>query len=942
MIMKRATVLSTFLGVIAACLSASALMASDPWVVYQGKQGPGLGKHIVLIAGDEEYRSEEALPQLGKILALRHGFKCTVLFAVNPKNGTIDPMNLNNIPGLEALDSADLMIIATRFRDLPDEQMRHIADYLDAGKPVIGLRTATHAFSIPEGKKYSKFSFNSKEWDGGFGRQILGETWVAHHGNHRVESTRGVIVDDMKQSPLVRGCEDIWGPTDVYTVRLPLPADARPVVLGQVLVGMKPTDKPLVDKKNDPMMPVAWTKTYQGAGGQAGRVFTTTMGASVDLASEGFRRLLVNAAYWCVGMEDKIPARADVQLVGEYRPTFYGYGKFQTGVKPSDLAVGPDWSAIPQGQVMSKASQVALGGPWGEACARGVRRLGEDPYRSLVYLRSDLTFEMKRSFTNFSGDVSGRMLEIGSLTSPAGKPQPPLLGELLKTVASYQQADGNFGHKVDWSKPVDDQPDCRDPGKAVRTPILWGNSRFLMGLIEAHAAFKDPKLLDAAKKLGDFYVNTADRLLDPNREAVFKATGTYSTAYITCYFPAIEGLVRLYQATRDERYLHQAEGMAEFFKRFDRLPLDHSHGNLLAYHGVMLLYEATGKPEYLARSIARWEEAMKGGYVWLTGGVGENFRLCSTNDEGCSEADWLRLNLDLWRATGQTRFLDAAERLLCNHYTVNRMANGGYGHHWFVCDGEGPVLMETRSVEAVWCCTFHGLLGMKTLQGHVLVGTDRGVFVNFLADATAPVQCGKQTWNVAIKRLPDADGTVACRVSVDATEDKAAAPAVLVRRPGWAESVQVSDAKGQPVETTSEGGYVRLPIQAGPAGELTVSFTFGPRVEDRRMQSLTLDPSKVTRLRGVVLADGPNVLSANVDKPRPTIVLSVDKDGRLQLPKSEAGIRHVATASNVDATEEQARQAIKNPGTLAVAPWVKMDRARPTALVFDLIIVPAE
>src|SRR5579872_4991718 len=94
--------------------------AADPWIVYDGYDGPGKGKHIVLISGDEEYRSEEGLPQLGKILAKRHGFKCTVLFAIG-KDGTINP-NVSNIPGLEALKNADLMVIFTRFRDLPDAQ----------------------------------------------------------------------------------------------------------------------------------------------------------------------------------------------------------------------------------------------------------------------------------------------------------------------------------------------------------------------------------------------------------------------------------------------------------------------------------------------------------------------------------------------------------------------------------------------------------------------------------------------------------------------------------------------------------------------------------------------------------------------------------------------------------------------------------------------------
>ncbi|HWA99487.1 MAG TPA: hypothetical protein VG713_13385, partial [Pirellulales bacterium] len=126
--------------------------ADELWVTYEGSQGPGHGKHVVLVSGDEEYRSEEALPQLGKILARHHGFKCTVLFAIDPSDGTINPIERSNIPGLEALATADLMIIATRFRDLPDDQMKHIVDYLATGRPVIGMRTATHAFNVKADK----------------------------------------------------------------------------------------------------------------------------------------------------------------------------------------------------------------------------------------------------------------------------------------------------------------------------------------------------------------------------------------------------------------------------------------------------------------------------------------------------------------------------------------------------------------------------------------------------------------------------------------------------------------------------------------------------------------------------------------------------------------------------------------------------------------------
>ncbi|HWY88281.1 MAG TPA: ThuA domain-containing protein [Gemmataceae bacterium] len=320
------------------CLTDHAARAQDSGVVYQGGNGPGKGKHIVLVSGDEEYRSEEILPQLGKILSQHHGFKCTVLFAINPADGTIDP-NKSNIPGLEALGSADLMILALRFRDLPDQQMKHIADYVESGKPIMGLRTATHSFNIPKGKTYSKYSYNSREWDGGFGRQILGETWINHHGAHGKQSTRGLIARGMEDHPIVKGIKDgdIWGPTDVYTVRLPLPEGCQPLVMGQVLAGMNSTDPPLAGKKNDPMMPIVWTRTVSSPTGKPYRVFTTTMGASQDLASEGFRRLLVNAAYWTLGMENQISAQASVAIVGSYSPLPFKNNGFQKGLRPSDL-----------------------------------------------------------------------------------------------------------------------------------------------------------------------------------------------------------------------------------------------------------------------------------------------------------------------------------------------------------------------------------------------------------------------------------------------------------------------------------------------------------------------------------------------------------------------------------------------------------------------------
>lgn len=318
--------------------------AAEQWIVFDGDaHGVGNGKQIVLVGGDEEYRSEEALPQLAKILSKHHGFKCTVLFPIDPKTGEINPDVNDNIPGLEALKTANLLIIATRFRNLPDDQMKLVVDYIESGRPIIGMRTATHGFKLPKGSTYAKYSWDNKEDQSyleGFGRQVLGETWINHHGKHGTESTRGIIAKGQEGNPILKGIKDgaIWGPTDVYGVRLPLTGDSTPLVMGQILTGMKSDDSPVADPRNEPMMPIAWTRSYKSASGKTGRVFTTTMGAASDLPNEGLRRLLVNAVYWAVGMEDKITDKLNVQLVGDYAPTPFKFGGYIKGRKPADYA----------------------------------------------------------------------------------------------------------------------------------------------------------------------------------------------------------------------------------------------------------------------------------------------------------------------------------------------------------------------------------------------------------------------------------------------------------------------------------------------------------------------------------------------------------------------------------------------------------------------------
>lgn len=331
-------------------MNETPLLADDSlWLTLPGVKGkslPGTGKKVVLISGDEEYRSEEAMPMLAKILSEQHGFDCTVHFAINPESKTIDPNYSSNIPGLENLDNADFMVIFLRFRALPDDQMKHIDQFVRQGKPFLAIRTSTHPFNIGDSaaSSYKEWSWNNGKWPGGFGQQIIGETWVSHHGVHNGQATRGVINPKLANSPILRSVKDVFGPTDVYGV-VHLPASADVLMYGQVLSGMKPTDPPLPGEKNEPMMPLVWTKAYKmpatgsSPEGKEGKVIGSTIGASVDLLSEDLRRLFVNSIYWGVGLE--IPEKASVTISENFKPTYFGFKDknffVDKKIKPQDI-----------------------------------------------------------------------------------------------------------------------------------------------------------------------------------------------------------------------------------------------------------------------------------------------------------------------------------------------------------------------------------------------------------------------------------------------------------------------------------------------------------------------------------------------------------------------------------------------------------------------------
>ena len=321
-------------------LGETKMESGNGWLKFTGGEGAGKGKHVVLLAGDEEYRSEESMPMLARILTEKHGFDTTVLFSAD-EDGTINPGAVGSLEKSESLDSADVLVMLLRFREYNDETMNRFKAAVDRGVPLVALRTSTHVFNFPKDSAWAQWSWKNE--NGGFGKTVLGETWVSHWGKHKVEATRGVVEKGQEENPVLNGVADVFGDSDVYEAAPP--EDATVLIRGVVLKGMEKDGEPadyskkrkdgVEQKVNEPSMPVAWTRERKNEAGTTNKILTTTMGAATDLENEGLRRLVVNGVYWGLGME--VPEKADVSIVGEYEASKYGFNGFQKGKKATDF-----------------------------------------------------------------------------------------------------------------------------------------------------------------------------------------------------------------------------------------------------------------------------------------------------------------------------------------------------------------------------------------------------------------------------------------------------------------------------------------------------------------------------------------------------------------------------------------------------------------------------
>lgn len=510
--------------------------------------------------------------------------------------------------------------------------------------------------------------------------------------------------------------------------------------------------------------------------------------------------------------------------------------------------------------------QTSLGGAIGEAAAAANARFHTAPFDSLPWLRADLTHEtvsefdakhghpLCRPYKQYSGDISGRFIEIMAMNAQGDLSVHPALKGLLEEVPKQQRSGGYFcaSGTIDWQQSLDaKEPD--GPAANRMLPALWGNSRMLCGLVEATRAFPGhPEIAKSARELGDFYLTILPRFTDPQRIQEYNRSGSYAAGYVTCWFPAMEGLVRLSKLTGETKYLEAAKTIAAFYERFDKIPIDHSHGMLCCQVSLVALHEATGEPAYLQRVEKRWDELVQGGFINPAGGILEkcrvfyNRRLC---DEGCALADWLRLNLELGRVTDKPRYWAMAERTLYNHFLQNQTPTGGFGHRAAYADDQGVYGLRSNVAESTWCCSFHGELGFIEVRRHLVEGKGDLLTVPLVLDFTHKAKEG--LIRSVLSTATHTGQVLSQRISLDGM----AASRVRVRLPHWANRVVADTGPDQAVELKIADGWCTT---ARPVTEVNFHYSGGVYAEDRRCGQLPDGPKNAQTF---VLGYGPRLLA---------------------------------------------------------------------------------
>jgi DUF1680 family protein len=485
--------------------------------------------------------------------------------------------------------------------------------------------------------------------------------------------------------------------------------------------------------------------------------------------------------------------------------------------------------------------------------ATGVPTYTED------FVLADVTLDTRRRFWNFSGDLSGRWIEALAALPPAGRSPTDL---------AFTAAETGNEHMA----------------------LLWGNGRLLVGLMAYWQATREPAVLAAARRLAGFLLAVREATKAPEVMARVEGQGAFG---FICFTQLAEGLAMLTQATGDGSY---AAAAREIVPLLQPRGVQHSHGYLSTLRGAVLLHETAGDGAMLALAERLYGELVRSSDYTIDGAVMEYFgwgdaanavSLASAKaasgvfprNEGCGLADFVRLSLQLHRATGRVEYLERAERCLVNGFAHNQFANGDFGSRVFFEQGIQPSPSVDR---AWWCCTMHGYRAFREVLDHAVVEKDGTVAVQLFED----VEFRGTVAGLSLRRTPSG---LTCQVTTGFEG------VLAVREPSWAQDPSLA-WNGKPSKAKRDGGFLRLEGRFAAGDQIEARLA--PRLrfvtakgEDTPLAALGSEPVRAALYCGpwLVVADE-QIDAVFFGEPWPGNVVTLPRDlaphaveGRLRL-----------------------------------------------------------
>jgi len=439
-----------------------------------------------------------------------------------------------------------------------------------------------------------------------------------------------------------------------------------------------------------------------------------------------------------------------------------------------------------------------------------------------------LSPDYPRRFDNFSGDISGRF--IGAVSMLPDPEQSKRLEGLVDAIARHQKPDGRFGTMDLSFAAADIGPE--------NMALLWGNGRLLAGLMEYHQYSGSQKALECAKRLGDFLIGVYDTCSEP--DVAKRLEGQAARGFI-CFTQLIEGLDMLYRATNNEQYLETAKRIVPLL---EPRGIQHTHGYLTTLRGYLMLYETTKDAAILGAAEKLYGDLVASKDYIIYGGVMEYFGSKHDRDEGCSEADFLRLSLQLWQATGNLEYLELAERCLLNIFYANQFETGDFGHRRYDETGYIPARGAGR---AWWCCTMHGYRAFADVKECAVTRDGTTTKINLFLEGRS---VGDMT---LVLSRPGATDPQAPAFRVVVEQAPSGARYIAIRKPSWATEVTVRINRDI-VDPVLNDGHLTLERIWEGNDVIEVDWTYAVRLvkQDGAVirQALTKNPIKAALFYG--------------------------------------------------------------------------------------------